>query len=251
MDGHEKDQEEKKKLFSPPHSRRASQQRQVSDEALVEREERVWVEVEPPRRWSTHPTAKSVSVSAGTSTRDDALPPRRKKKKAIPPVPRIRRSREDVSQPEFSSVDTLATGGHSQSSLSSLSSASAPPKHQRSKSLSPRSHSSLYHGDRDTEKYPHDIQIRQVDYDSERVSHSPRSHSSSYPGDGDTGKYPHDIQIRQLDYDTEEVLKRGDPSGTPDLSEVSYKAQESTESFRRNYHESCTAGYSFSSRASW
>lgn len=83
--------------------------RDVSEEALVEREERVWVEV-PPK-------PKPTYVSQGTGTSDDPFPRRKKKKvrplppgKKIPMTPETSLDSMDVYQPPGMPPSSLSSG---------------------------------------------------------------------------------------------------------------------------------------------
>lgn len=213
MDDPPKDKEAKKE--KEKRRRTVLQARDVSDEELVEREERVWVGVEPPPRTQPYPR----SVSAGTGTTDDPFPPRRRKRKQQPPVPperRIRTSREDVSQPELSSVDSLSVK-KSPRSLRSLSSETQGPSRK------------LQHSQ------PSSIRLADSYLDSsDSFGNNSRREESA-------GRN-RDIVIRRVDYDTAEVLKQETPTETQDPSNASVHWRASESSLSGEYHEGFTAG---------
>nr|XP_016930548.1 uncharacterized protein LOC108010216 [Drosophila suzukii] len=160
MDDREKDEEKN-------HSQTNSAEdvgHEVSEEALQEREHRSIVYTTP------------AGVSKGTDTKDDPLPPRKKK---IPPaVPAKKHAGETDSQTEATSAESTASAPRSQPSLirsassefpSSSYSSTREDKTRRTRSLDREGYSSEDEAPRVVESRPRKFTTRHIDYDTAEV----------------------------------------------------------------------------------
>jgi len=205
MDDREKDEEKN-------HSQTNSAEdvgHEVSEEALQEREHR-----------SILYTTPVSGVSKGTDTKDDPLPPRKRKK--IPPaVPAKKHAAETDSQTEATSAESTASAPRSQPSLIRSASSEFP--------------SSSYSSTRE-DKTPRTRSLDREGYSSE--DEAPRVVESR----------PRKFTTRHIDYDTAEVLREGKRDNKEPESEshqeesTSFHWRPSASSINIQAVEGCVAG---------
>ncbi|XP_043947997.1 uncharacterized protein LOC122818175 [Drosophila biarmipes] len=182
--------------------------RAVSEEALQEREHRSTVYTRP------------VGISQGTDTKDDPLPPRKRKK--IPPaVPAKKHAGGTDSQTEATSADSAASAPRSQPSLLRSASSEFPSS----------SHSSR--------REDRTLRTRSLDRDS---------YSSEDVSPRVTETRTRKFTTRHIDYDTAEVLRDGRAEGKEQQSEsrqdetASFHWRPSASSINIQAVEGCVAG---------
>lgn len=153
-------------------------ERQISEEALQEREQRAIVYTAPG------------GVSVSTDTRDDPLPPRKRKKRVPPAVPVRKRVKGFDNQTDAGSADSVKSAPRSQRSVRSAS-------------------TELASSSRSSHREVRGLRTRSLDRDS----------LSSYTDDleKENDKYRTKGAQRNVDYDAIEVLREGSSEAEKDV----------------------------------